>query len=301
MNFKNAFWGILLVALGGLFLLKNLDIIYFSWWDVWHLWPVLLVFLGISVLPIRAVIKVLLSVVTVVVAVTLILSNPGWHPRWPLNIEWESSDDQERNEQLIFEEFDPGTTEAKLNFDAAAGEFIIRGTTENLFNFKKDGNFGNYIYSIKDLDRRKEIRIDLSEKITTPIKMKNEVELKLNQQPVWELDIDVGAADIELDLKKFKVSKLKIDGGASSIDLTVGNLYDLTDIKINAGATSLNIYIPEDAACELNTSTVLSSKNLEGFNEVSSGTYVSENFSEGTHNIIINVDVAISSLTVKRY
>jgi hypothetical protein len=59
--------------------------------------------------------------------------------------------------------------------------------------------------------------------------------------------------------------------------------------------------IPKSVACEIDSESVLSSRNLDGFNKVSSGTYVTENFSEAEKNILINVDVAISSLNVKRY
>jgi len=301
MNFKNAFWGILFIGIGSLFLLKNLDIIYFSWWDIWHLWPVLLVFIGISVLPVKAGIKILLSVITIAIAAAILISNPTWSHRWPFQIHWESAKDRPIENQRIFEEYDAEIKEAELDFDAAAGEFEISGTTTNLFEFEKSGNLGKYMYSIKDLDDRKEISISLEKGISGSLRLKNEVKILLNNEPVWDLNIDVGAADINMDLSDFKIRKVTIDGGASAIDLILGDLFDYTEVDIDAGASSIEIDVPETIACEVKSEAVLSSRNLEGFNKVSSGTYVTDNFSEAKKNIVINIDVAVSSIHVRRY
>lgn len=306
MSFKNAFWGILLITLGALFLLKNLDLIYFSWWDIWRLWPVLLVFIGISILPVKSGIKILLSVITIAIAAAFVATNPSWGSRWPLEFRWESHSDRDRHgmpieQQAITEAFDAGTAEALLDFDAAAGDFTIRGITDELFEFEKEGNLGKYSYSVKDLGERKEVSITLDDVVTLRKGISNTVSMKLNPTPVWEMNIDVGAAEIDLDLSDFMVSKLILDGGASSVDIMLGDLYPATKVSIDAGASSITIRIPESAACELNTEAVLSSKNLRGFTKVTSGTYVTDNFSDAETNFVINVDVAISSLTVKRY
>jgi hypothetical protein len=125
--------------------------------------------------------------------------------------------------------------------------------------------------------------------------------MKLNPNPVWDLNVDVGAASIDLDLSAFKIKKLNIDGGASSINIRLGVLHNDCKVNINSGASSINIKVPEDFACEVNTSTVLSSKALPGFNKVSGGTYVTPGFSDNSKNIVIYVEAAVSSLNVERY
>jgi len=308
MSFKNAFWGILLVAIGALFLLKNLDLIYFSWWDMWRLWPVLLVFIGISILPVKAGIKVLLSLVAILIAALILISNPSWGPRWPFDIRWESRSDrtEEREgrrfeDQQISEAFDPVTTEALLDFDAAAGDFNIDGITSDLFEFEKEGNLGQYSYSLKDMGSRKEVHITLDKVRGNRRSIRNEVNLSLNPTPVWDMNIDVGAAEIDLDLRDFQIKELNIDGGASSVDIYLGDLYTTTTVNINAGVTSITVRIPETAACELNTDAVLTAKNLDDFTKVTSGTYVTDNFEDAEKNFVINVEVAVSSLTIRRY
>jgi hypothetical protein len=102
-------------------------------------------------------------------------------------------------------------------------------------------------------------------------------------------------------LSQFKISDLKIDGGASSINVTIGNLNPECRLKINSGASSIHIRIPEEFACEVNTSTVLSSRELTGFNKVGDGTYVTPGYSSSEKNIVIDVDAAVSSLNIERY
>jgi uncharacterized integral membrane protein len=46
MENRNIFWGVLLVAIGGLFILDNVDLINFSFSALISLWPLLLIAWG---------------------------------------------------------------------------------------------------------------------------------------------------------------------------------------------------------------------------------------------------------------
>jgi uncharacterized membrane protein len=306
MKTKNIIWGFILVLIGTLFILKNLDIIYFSWYSIWKLWPLVLVMIGVTILPVKDGIKVALALIVLIAAALFLVYYPGFHGKnddTSVNISRDNSGDKDSKEidQRIFEKYDSTVTEANLAFDAAAGDFTINQPTDELFEFEKDGNLGRYTYSIQDLGRKKDINIKLEEGRIFKTNLKNKVTIKLNPKPDWDIKVDVGAADVELDLSLFKIRKLDIDGGASSIDLRLGTLQAESKIKINSGASSINIKVPREFACEVNTSTVLSSKDLAGFNKVGNGTYVTPDFSEKSKNIIIDVEAAVSSLNVERY
>ena len=312
MKAKNIIWGLVLVLIGTLFILKNLDVIYFSWYSIWRLWPIALVLIGIAVLPIKDMVKVILTVIVLVASAFFIISYPesNWNDRGFLfryhdNDEERNvapdNEDQTEIDQRIFEEYDTSITSADLIFDAAAGNFKINTATSDLFEFEREGNFGRYNYSIKELEGKREIRIELDEGRIIKGDMRNKVAMKLNPNPLWDIKVDVGAASIDLDLTEFKISSLNIDGGASSIYVKLGNLQKECKMKINSGASSIHIRIPEEYACEVNTSTVLSSKDLQGFNKVSNGTYVTPDFSSGEKNVVIQVEAAVSSLNIERY
>lgn len=306
MKTKNIIWGFILVLIGVLFILKNLDIIYFSWYSLWKLWPLVLVMIGVTILPVKDGIKVALAIIVLIAAAFFLVYYPDFgHRNNDTSIsnsqDNNSSNDTEEIDQRIFEAYDSTITEANLTFDAAAGDFTINQSTDDLFEFEKDGNLGRYTYSIKELGPKREISIELEKGHIINADLKNKVTIKLNPNPDWDVKVDVGAANIELDLASFKIRNLNIDGGASSINLRLGTLQAESKIKINSGASSITIKIPREFACEVNTSTVLSSKDLEGFNKVGNGTYVTPDFSEKAKNIVIDIEAAVSSLTVERY
>ena len=71
MRSRNLFLGIVFVAIGVLALLVSLDVIDFSWRIACRLWPLLLVFAGIVVLPVKDWLKAVLLLVTLAVGVIL--------------------------------------------------------------------------------------------------------------------------------------------------------------------------------------------------------------------------------------
>jgi hypothetical protein len=309
MKTKNIIWGLLLVFIGTLFILKNFDVIYFSWHNVFRLWPFIFVFIGISILPVKSGIKIILAVVALAVAAIILATFPGtrydWGPKWWFRSERDRierwKDDYKEVDQSIIEPFDSLVTEAELIFDAAAGTFSIDRSTNELFEFNRRGGFGKYHYSIQEDLNSRLIKIDFDGGSIGRVKVTNDVEIRLNPVPAWDLNIDVGAASMDLDLTDFIIQNVNIDGGASSIDLKLGERSDNVEVDIESGASSISIRIPEEFACEVRTSTVLSSKSLNGFNKLGSGTYVTDNFSSESRNILINIDAAVSSLTIHRY
>ena len=307
MKFKNVLWGLILVVIGILFILRNLGYIYFSWWNFLHLWPLILVFVGISILPVKTGIKVILTIITLAVGLYFAFRAPydenHWWDVFPYSHEKEYSDnsDWSDSEQVISEAYDSSINKALISFDAAAGNFTIEKPTNQLFEFSKYGSVGKYHYSIKEEDGEKKINIGLEGARIRRLKLNNDVKIKLNPNPVWNLSVDVGAADVKLDLAQFKVNKVDIEGGAASIYVKLGTKLDQSELSINSGATSLEIHVPEAFACEVNTDMVLSSKNMPDFNKVADGTYVTDNFTDNTKNIVINIEAAVSSLTIIRY
>ncbi len=307
MKTKNIIWGLVLVLVGTLFILKNLDVIYFSWHGIWRLWPTVLVLIGIAILPVKSGLKIALTIITLLIAAVILISFPkstGWNNNWSFRHDRDESWSEEKPamaDQKIFESYEEGITEAELVLDAAAGNFRISESSAVLFEFEREGNVGRYTYSMQELGARRAVKIALEEGRVRNIDLKNKVAIKLNPNPTWDLKVDVGAASIDMDLSSFKISKLDIDGGASSINIRLGNLQQDAKVKINSGASSISIKVPEDVACEVRVSTVLSSKNLNGFDRVSDGTYVTPGFSESSKNIVIQIEAAVSSLQVERY
>ena len=71
MKSKNLFLGILLLFIGVISLLASLDVIDFSWRIAWKLWPMLFIFVGIAILPIKEWLRALLLLATLGVGMLL--------------------------------------------------------------------------------------------------------------------------------------------------------------------------------------------------------------------------------------
>lgn len=311
MKYGHLFWAIILIAIGCLILISNFGWIDFQWSTVWRLWPLILIFWGIAILPIKNWIKY-----TALVGVILFtgiffnrLTEPrgcfswhGNHGNWNIEHRWDEEGTSRNIEsQTLSVPLDTLSKKAELDLEAAAGDFRIEGLTTDLLTFHKTGDIGNYSLTSEDKNGKKEISISLKETNESRKFSQNDVEIRLNQLPLWDLDLDIGAAKIDMNLKDYRIDSINIDAGASSIDLTLGNKNPVTRVNFNAGASSLNIRIPKEAACEVESESFLVSRDFEGFKKKPNGVYQSDNFTTGKNKIYINIETAVSSISIERY
>jgi hypothetical protein len=308
MKFRNIFWGVVLIFVGVLFILQNLHVIHFDWMNLWRLWPVVLVLWGVSILPANSWIKLILTLLILSASIFFMVdqTSPWDDYNYDSNVEWWDdwdSDDATPIDQYFDVPFDDTVSFASLNMDAAAGSFVVDQTTDKLMQFDKRGAMTNYSYIVKTLDDKTEVMIEPEEdKITINRKKnKNSVNLSLNTYPVWTITMDVGASSMNFDLTPYKVKKLDIDGGAASFKFKLGDNYEKTDVNIDAGASSIKLMIPESSGCDLRISTVLSGRDINGFEKIEHGHYQTENFESASNKIFINVDAAVSSYSITRY
>lgn len=322
MKYGNIFWGVILITLGALFAMRNFDIFFFSWHSIFKLWPLIFVFWGIALLPVKGMLKLVLTVATVVIGIIILSQSPRTHNHWGIwwpdrftqEEEYNDYDDDEEydyddnesnddnwDDQYLSDKYDFSDKYARLNLDAVAGEFELKGVTSHLFEFEAEGNAGRYDATTNRInDSTVVIKFD-QKNIRKRRNYRNYFDLQLNQNPIWQLNMDVGAADMEMDLTPFKVEKIDIDGGACAIELKLGDKYKKTYVKIDAGASDIKIKVPASSACEVTTSTILSGRELEGFNKISRGLYQTSNFSNSANQIVIDIDAAVSGVKVERY
>ncbi|MCF8230347.1 MAG: DUF5668 domain-containing protein [Bacteroidales bacterium] len=325
MKFSNLFWGLVLILLGILFILKNLDLVFFDWRIFWELWPLLLVLWGIAVLPMKNIIKIILSFVVILITVLIISRSSGeyrwdnWHYRdrgdhygWEFrhddeNDEPAEAEDQERitekdsKYQEFFEPFDESIQEASIKLEAAIGDFELKESTAELMEFSKEGNLGPYKIISRTRGNKRYLELDLEKNIFRGSGFKNKTRLKLNENPVWEIEVGAGAADIKMDLRPFKVRNFEIDGGASSVEIIIGEQYEEVKMNIEAAASSINIKIPENMGCYIDVETFLSSRSFKGFDETEDGNYRTKNYQEAENKLIINLNAAIADFRISKY
>lgn len=306
MSYKKIFWGVMLVIIGVLFILKNTGAIYFNWHTVWNLWPVVLILWGISILPVKDWIKLVSSLAIVLISFVAIQQFADNSSRFRIlndkhDYQDERSYDSTDEKQQISETFDPKTTKASLELKVGAGSFNISDTTLNLIDFEQFGDRIKYNMEVQKPDSvTSNIVLSLKESHFHN-RIDNDVDIKLNANPEWDLKLQVGAANVDFDLSPFKVNKLVLEGGASDLEVTLGDKKELCDVKINAGAASITVKVPKTVGCEIVSNTVMASKNFEGFDKKEGNIYQTPGYDSSVKKIKINAEAGMASINVIRY
>lgn len=307
MKPKYIFWGLFFVTLGSLILISNFSIVNLNLTKLWKLWPLALILWGISFIVNKDFIKVIFAgVIAIVLGLTIFGAGQSFLNLFDrdFDIEFANGDDYSYADTTRYvEPYDNKIKNADLKIDARVGQFKILEPTSELVSVLTRGLKDNYIFQRTDSDHR--ASIDLKTK-KTKIRLKkgtlkNRIEMGLSSQPIWNMNFDLGAAEINFDLSQYKVSTAKLDIGAASLDLKLGDKYPETIIDIDAGASSIDIMIPDSSGCEIRSDVALSSKHFEGFEKVNSDLYRTENFTSAKNKIFIRIDAGVSSIDVRRY
>jgi hypothetical protein len=312
MKYRHVFWAFILIAIGILFILNNFGVLEFGFRTLWSLWPLILILWGISILPIKDGIKII--ALTGVLALTIIFFNriserSSWmhfhNFRGFSDRDWADDEDTTTTynyqPQNLSVPFDSLTGKGELRLDAAAGNFNLQGVTSDFLSFNKTGDIGNYSLTTTNESGKKMINLSLEKSGIRHSVNENKVEIKLNEKPSWNLDFDIGAAEILMDLRDYKIDTTSIDAGASSIDIKIGDKNPLTVMTFNAGASSIKVEIPKESGCQIKSESFMISKEFDGFTKKGDGIYQTANFASGKNKIYLTIKTAISKIEVIRY
>ena len=306
MNKSAIYWGTFLISIGFLLLIKSLGAMTTDFQIFIRLWPLFLIFWGLSIIKFPEFLRkilIVLSAVFLALFLFAIFTN-GWsfskHHifRWHDDMNYEKTIDKEQKAVLIY---DSTIKKASLNLDFGAGKFILVDTTSKAI----EANGENFTLSdIRDSGKSSHVNINIDGsddgKYKKEIRGAFNLNLKLNRQIEWYIDADFGAAEADIDLSPFFVPSLNINSGASSLKLTLGNASALQSVSIDCGASDIFIRIPKESGCRLYSNTFLSGRDYEGFTE-SDGGYVTGNYKEAANKIDIRLNGAISNFNIVKY
>lgn len=306
MKPSHIFWGLLFVGLGALALINNFTNISMDWSTIWKLWPLTIVLIGLSILVKHQYGKSVIAGLAAIILALAIFASFKTATNFfnhDFNIVFGDDANADYTTTEFTEQFDPKLQFATLNFDAGAGSFNILKTTENLIDAKAEGVKHNFNLTRFDTDSSTNIDLTMRQKSVFRFgkNYKNNIEVALNPNPVWDLNFDVGAASMDFDLSEIKAKQIDVDMGAASIRLKIGSLYPETKINIDAGASSINIFVPKESGCKIITDGALSSKHFSDFEKIDSDNYVTANFDQAANKIYIEIDCGVSSISVERY
>jgi len=306
MKSGRVFWGTLFVIIGLLGILNNFFSFAISWNALWKLWPLLLVFLGISAFIKDSKSKwIVIGAIGLLAGVVIFASVQRGCDSVDHIISNIDNDHQGGiyTEQELSFPYDSAVTTARFSFEGGAGHFEMGDTTSEFLSASTRSNVSEYLLDYEDDDGTPSYRLHMADNSVSwrGRKMRNHVMMRLHPDPLWDLNIDAGAAKIEFDLRAYRIGRLDVDAGAASIEVRLGSRADTSHVFIETGASSVHLYVPEGVGCEIATESALSSKHIHGFANNGDGNYRSDNFENTSKRIFISIDTGLSSINVDRY
>jgi len=297
MKYKNIFWGVFFIFLGIFWLLKVFSVISFHWCDVLKLWPLIFIWIGISLLQIKDWIKLLLNILTLLIGLVILFYSPHFYINSNIGC-------SEKQRSFIYKEIvsvplDSAQAErATLIANVGACEFMM--TTSNELLLVKGDKETEIEIDNTLIDNHPNIELDIDAyKVNNAHKF---YKIGLNTFPIWDIELNIGATKTELNFAPFKIENLEINAGVSDISVKIGDLYPSVTLDFSVGVSNILLQIPENMDCMLIKSSALSSYSLDDFEKDDDGIYVSKALTpQSVGTIKVEMGDGVSNINVERY
>ncbi|MFC2084327.1 hypothetical protein ACFLS9_04655 [Bacteroidota bacterium] len=299
MKSGQIFWGLFFLTIGTTFLLVRNDLICLDWYFLLDLWPVLLILWGLTIITKETKVKPL---VVALFGILIGLIVFGTIHSFFTSDDCYEYDFDGFGQNTYTEEYDSTSKYANLELSAGAGSFTITESTPLLVKGTTSGSLAKYYFNTTK--RRNKAWVDI-EQTGRSINIfgsnfRNRLNIELNENPVWDIDLNLGASTSFLDLSDFKVSNLSLNTGASKTKIKLGNKYDEVKVDVDMGAATLIFIIPKESGCKIIGDMVLVARDIEGFRKRNSDNYVTSNYGSADSKILLDINSGVSYLKVIR-
>jgi len=209
---------------------------------------------------------------------------------------------------IFNKEYTPDAKLARLNISGGGTTYTLNDTTNQLFKAETKEFYGSkYEFTSSKDDSMYVVNLHLRNDKGWHIDSDedkdkaNRADIKLNPNPVWEVNVETGATKLNFDLSKFKIKNLTLKGGAASFEVKLGNPLATTNVEVSTGVSEVKINVPKDAACSIRTNSGLSSSDFDGFDKKDDNRYETPGFDAAKNKIYIHMTGGVSDFKVTRY
>jgi hypothetical protein len=261
------FWGLLILVIGVILLLGALGVLP-QGRNVWQfIWPTIIILFGIW-----------------------FLAAPSMYRGWRMDTE---------NLSIPLE----NTKKARIRMKHGAGKLQVKSSNESGVLLK--GAFTGGV----EYTRREETEYTRI-KLTSPSSLRVfpgflqfggvDWQVQLDPDIPIRLDINTGASDTKLDLHDLKLYELNLDTGASTTNITLPAQAGHTAVRVNSGAASMSIRVPEGVGARIQLERGLSSARIDTRRFPGHGNvYVSPGFDQAIHRADIYIKTGVGSIEIR--
>ncbi len=258
----NRFWGVILVLAGGLLLLDNLGVIRVNVWNL--MWPLFLITLGLWAL-----------------AGGFFRGRSAAAERASIPME--------------------GAASARVRISHGAGRLVVRSGAGP--NELASGTFGGGLeYRSRRAGQSQEVDMRIRDGFSFPWMWGEGLRdwsFGLNGDIPLSLEFKTGASESRLDLSGLNVTDLRLETGASDTRLTLPAAAGQTRARIQAGAASVEVKVPDGVAAKVKVRGGLYSASVDTARFPKGGDdYQSPEYETASNRVDLEIETGAGSVKV---
>ncbi len=296
--------GVILLSVGIVLLLNNLDYVDWSvWLSILYLWPVLLIAIGIE----KIFARTSLSFLAYLSPLLLLIAILG-----PAYYYYHHETDNFTYEGKMFrweKEMAPAAKRGFASFDFNVGTLKTNASQDKLvlaeLGFRTREPLCLYNYSDKDST----VRLEMKDRdhfwrgwFRPGIKNRHQWKVSLSEKIPWDLEIENSLATGDFDLSGIIVENLSVNLDASSLKIRLGNKAKNLKAKIDSDVSKLELLLPKEAGLKIENRSSLSSTDFEDISvNHEKRKYWTSNYDSAPSKIDISLRGDVSSLKVIGY
>ncbi|MBR5214966.1 MAG: hypothetical protein IKV80_01945, partial [Bacteroidales bacterium] len=288
--------GIILIAIGIIALLVTFFDVDIVWSELAKFWPVFIIIFGVSLLPLNKVLKSVSVIVIILISCLIYCNEVNGNENTSDEMTSEVLLEEGIETQEFFAPFKDNITEASVEINYGAGVLYLNSPVAELVKARNMSDKISQNFYLEYEGSHAEILFDVEDdnyQVNNVDEVKsNRFDISLNEAPIYDFELNLGACEMNFDFSEYKVSDIEINSGASNIDIKLGELFDSTRIVISTGVSKIRIGIPSNSGCRVECESVLSLKDFDGFVKKSSNVYETSNYSSAENNIEIEFEGA---------
>ncbi len=307
MKHGRIFWGTFFIVLGILGLLSRIGIYLNIDFDSDWVIPLLLVLLGFTFIlknnSFKLVIVVIAGFISAfAVSSTFIDNDADGGSLFKARIEVTDDDEEEDFVDSSYDQTSEipyySLNTMKVKFLCAASDMNVSGKNTTDFTAKISGK--KYDMDFHEENGNGVLKIIHQKNEKSGLSLKK-INVRLNDEPEYNIVIKSGASDLNFDLSDLNISNFKADLAATDAEIKFGDKSNELNAKISFAASELTIYVPENVGCKIVGDYAIVSKSLRGFVNEDDNTVITPNYSDAENKINIELKGALADFEIKFY
>jgi len=292
-SFNKVFFGLFAVIYGLAFLINFTGLIYFNI-NLYLIWPLFIIFIGLSLFKKRDVISTSLGATVATICFALVIIS--FIPPVKINI------DNISFIPVSVEKVE-GIEKANININAGEGEVKVYSIDiGKLVNGEMQTNFAKIDMNSQVENSVQTVDVNMSGKnLLNGEALSGQLHVGIDKNTLVRLNINSEASNNDIDLSKVKAQSITITAGDSNINLTMGEGIDCVDSIIDAKGSSVNLNLPKTVGVKIYVEPGMSFQDLNGFTSLEENSYQSLNYESSKKRLVVNLKSGITSLTTNWY